>query len=78
MSTGTNYLVCRFQYPTSSTTNANQRNVQPYANFAESLDNQNYVISTRGSCPTVQGLDTTLHQSCTGSSSQRATDCPAS
>ncbi|HET9642928.1 MAG TPA: type IV pilus modification protein PilV [Burkholderiaceae bacterium] len=78
MSTGTNYLVCRFQYPTSSTTTANQRNVQPYASVAESLDNQNYLISTRGNCPTVQSLATTLHQSCTGSSSQRATECPAS
>lgn len=74
----TNYLVCRFQYPVASGVNTNQRNVQPYANVAESLDNQNYVLTTTGSCPTITSLATVLHQNCRSSNASRATDCPAS
>ena len=76
------YLVCRFQYPTASGVGANSRNVQPYVSVAESLDSQNFVISTAGSCPTVRSLVTTEHQNCrtTGINSvgaaQRAPNCP--
>ncbi len=82
MANGTDYLVCRFQYPEALGVSANQRNVQPYANVAESLDTQNYVISTASSCPTVSALTTTLHQSCRsgnpGNNPNRSADCPAS
>ena len=76
------YLVCRFQYPTASGVGANSRNVQPYVSVAESLDSQNYIITTAGSCPTVSSLVTTEHQNCrtTGNNSvgatQRAPNCP--
>lgn len=82
----TDYLVCRFEYPTSSTSTANQRNVQPYSGVTDSLDSQNYVISTASSCPQIgpngSKFQTTLHQNCRGSNpnknTNRATDCPAS
>ncbi len=81
MASGTDYLVCRFQYPSANGVTANQRNLQPYAAVAESLDNQNYVLTTASSCPTVSGLATTLHQSCRSSNpnanANRSTDCPA-
>ena len=76
------YLVCRFQYPTASGVGANSRNIQPYSGVTESLDSQNYVITTAASCPTVSSLVTTEHQNCrtTGSNSvgvtQRAANCP--
>jgi type IV pilus modification protein PilV len=76
LSAGSNYLVCRFQYPASAGGTANDRNVQPYANVVGSLDNQNYVITTKSSCPTVSSLPTTLHQTCTTSNTSRLTDCP--
>jgi prepilin-type N-terminal cleavage/methylation domain-containing protein len=78
MASGTNYLVCRMQYPASAGGNANARNVQPYAGVDDSIDNQNYIITTSGSCPTVSSLATTLHQDCRGSNAARATTCPAS
>ena len=82
MANGTDYLVCRFQYPQAVGVSANQRNVQPYANVAESLDTQNYVIATASSCPTVSALTTTLHQNCRsgnpGNNPNRSADCPAS
>ncbi len=75
-------LVCRFQYATSTTSNANQRNVQPYSAVADSLDNQNYVITDGSSCPTVDSLLTVQHQNCRSNNpnknTNRATDCPAS
>jgi prepilin-type N-terminal cleavage/methylation domain-containing protein len=71
-------LVCRFQYATSSTSNANQRNVQPYSGVADSLDNQNYVITNTNSCPTIDSLATTQHQNCRSSNNAtRASECPA-
>lgn len=70
--------VCRFQYPVSNGVTANQRNVQPYAQVAESLDSQNYVLTGNGACPTVSGLVTTEHQVCTSGNAARASDCPAS
>lgn len=73
-----NLRVCRFQYPAAAGITANQRNVQPYDRVAESLDSQNYVITDANSCPTVNGLATTLHQVCANGNGQRATDCPAS
>ena len=78
LNSGSNTRVCRFQYPAAAGISANQRNVQPYDRVAESLDSQNYVITDANSCPTVNGLATTLHQVCTSSNGQRATDCPAS
>ena len=74
MASGTDYRVCRFQYPAAAGVSANQRNVQPYASVAESLDQQNYVLSTANSCPTVNGLATTLHQNCSGNGTRP--DCP--
>jgi len=78
MASGTNYLVCRMEYPPSSGSSANARNVQPYVTVNDSLDNQNYIVTTSNSCPTVESLVTTLHQTCTSSNSNRTADCPAS
>ena len=78
LNSGSNLRVCRYQYPVAAGISANQRNVQPYDRVAESLDSQNYLITNNGSCPTVNGLATTLHQVCTGSNPDRASDCPAS
>lgn len=71
------YKVCRFQFPAGGDANDNMRNKQPYVNVGESLDNQNYVIASSGSCPTVDGLATTEHQNCRNGSATRAADCPA-
>lgn len=76
MASGTDYTVCRFQY--TGSLNPNERNVQPYAAVAESLDQQNYYVTTSSSCPTVGGLALTSHQVCRGSNASRTTDCPAS
>lgn len=78
LQSGSNLLVCRFQYATANGINANQRNVQPYIQVAESLDSQNYVITDDGSCPTVNNLVTTLHQACNASNISRSDDCPSS
>ena len=64
MASGSSYRVCRMQYPAASGVSANERNVQPYSQVAQSLDNQNYIITTGNSCPTVSTLATTLHQGC--------------
>jgi prepilin-type N-terminal cleavage/methylation domain-containing protein len=82
LAAGTNYLVCRFQYASASGISANQRNVQAYAGVGESLDNQNYVITTASSCPTITSLATTQHQNCrssnpNGNALNRPLDCPA-
>ena len=77
MSSGTDYTVCRFQYPTAPGLSANARNVQPYSNVNESIDNQNYVLNTAASCPTVNGLASVTHQICRNSNASRTTDCPA-
>lgn len=81
MQTGSNYLVCRFQFPAATGVTSNQRNAQPYSAVNESLDNQNYVIENGSSCPTIDGFATTLHQNCRSSNPNanpnRATDCPA-
>jgi prepilin-type N-terminal cleavage/methylation domain-containing protein len=75
----TGYTVCRFQFPAGGDANDNMRNVQPYQDVADSLDNQNYVITNAnsGNCPTVDGLKTTEHQVCRSSNGNRLTDCPA-
>ena len=78
MATGTDYNACRFQYVAAAGSSPNLRNVQPYVAVADSLDSQNYVLTTSGSCPTVDGLATTLHQSCTASNASRSSDCPVS
>ena len=77
MASGTDYLVCRFQYPAATGVSANERNVQPYVGVASSLDQQNYIITTGGSCPTVDSLVTVQHQNCRSSNGSRAADCPA-
>jgi type IV pilus modification protein PilV len=81
MNSGTDLLVCRFQFAASGTTSTNARNVQPYSMVAESLDNQNYVITTASACPTISGLATVLHQNCRSNNPNknvnRASDCPA-
>ena len=81
MQTGADLLVCRFQFPAATGVSTNARNVQPYSAVAESLDNQNYVITTSSSCPTISSLATTLHQNCRSNNPNknlnRATDCPA-
>ena len=76
MASGTDYRVCRFQYPTAAGASANQRNVQPYVSVTESLDQQNYILTTNNSCPTVASLATTLHQNCSDNNTRP--DCPAS
>ena len=60
------FKVCRFQYLAETGSNNNQRNVQPYSNVKESIDNQNYFISTNTmpTCPIISGLQTVLHQDC--------------
>jgi len=78
MATGTDYLVCRMQFPTTEGLSDNARNVQPYSEVDDSLDNQNYVITTATRCPTVASLVTVQHQACRSSNSARAADCPAS
>jgi Tfp pilus assembly protein PilV len=77
MASGTNYTVCRMEYPTSAGLSANARNHQPYSAVEDSLDNQNYIITTNVNCPTVDGLATTEHQVCR-TNADRATVCPAS
>jgi type IV pilus modification protein PilV len=81
MTSGTDLLVCRFQFAVAAGITANARNVQPYGAVTESLDNQNYVLSTASSCPTISGLATVEHQNCRSSAPNknlnRATDCPA-
>jgi prepilin-type N-terminal cleavage/methylation domain-containing protein len=87
-SNGSRWLVCRFQYPASSLfPTPNDRNVQPYAGVATSLDSQNYYIyGGSGTCPSVTvtvgngpsqqsaSVATTLHQTCrTGAT---VAECP--
>ena len=90
VTTSGNYKVCRFQYAASAFVDANERNVQPYVNVGESLDNQNYYIenSNNNNCPTITtasgvtggSVATVLHQNCRSSQSP-TTDatgtCPA-
>lgn len=81
MASGTDYLVCRMQFPAADGVSDNARNVQPYLAVNDSLDNQNYVITTptrqNPGCPTVSTLATTQHQDCRASNANRAADCPA-
>lgn len=66
----TGYVVCRYQY-SSTTSNSNENNVQPYSGVNESLDQQNYAIAqgnNANSCPS----GTVLHQTCTS-----ANPCPS-
>jgi hypothetical protein len=60
------YTVCRHEYRTETGSNYNQRNVQPYSNVNESIDNQNYFISTAQlvRCPTNPDPPPILHQDC--------------
>jgi len=74
----TQLLVCRFEFPAVQGLTPNQRNMQPYSQVAESLTNQNYVLSASTSCPTVDGLASVAHQRCRTDNPNRSTDCPAS
>ena len=84
---GTNYLVCRFQYKAKVDKPAvdNPNNVQPYTSVTDSLDNQNYLITTANTCPAVgpngSTFQTTEHQNCRSNnpnpSQNRAAACPA-
>jgi Tfp pilus assembly protein PilV len=76
LSAGSDVLICRFQFPAASGISSNQRNVQPYVGVAESLDNQNYLITGNASCPTINNLSTTQHQRCISSNANRTVDCP--
>ena len=87
-----NWLVCRIEYPASNRETNNQRNFQPYASVAESLDSQNYYIasSSSGTCPTLTtttgngptlqsiSIATVVQQDCrtTASPSLTSTTCP--
>lgn len=83
----TDYLVCRFQYKAKVDKPSvdNPNNVQPYTGVTDSLDNQNYLITTANTCPTVgpngSTFQTTQHQNCRSGNPNknvnRATDCPA-
>jgi prepilin-type N-terminal cleavage/methylation domain-containing protein len=79
-STGsTGYLICRFEYPAGGDANDNMRNKQPYQKVGDSLDNQNYVISSsNGVCPTIDSFKTTQHQVCRTSTEKSSAECPAS
>jgi len=77
VTTSSNTKVCRFQYFANSSTSDNLRNVQPYSNVSESLDNQNYHIenSNGEDCPILDTetliargslVRTVLHQDCRG------------
>ncbi len=77
MASGTNYLVCRFEYGAVSGVSVNQRNIQPYVNVSESLDNQNFIITGASNCPIAGGLQSVVHQDCRSSNAGRTTDCPA-
>jgi type IV pilus modification protein PilV len=74
-----NDIVCRYQYIDSALT-ANQRNVQPYTQVSDSIDNQNYYIgtstttgstNTTATCPSIAQSDPTL--STAGAAAQAAT-----
>jgi Tfp pilus assembly protein PilV len=77
MATGTDHLVCRFEYPESQGGTVNERHPKLYSKVDTSLDNQNYIITTGNTCPIVDGLQTQLNQDCRASNAQRLTDCPA-
>ena len=90
VSTTSNLIICRFQYAADDDLNSNQRNVQPYSAVSESIDNQNYYLTTSTShnssvsCPTIDTLQTTLHQDCRSTSNYSgntstvlASNCPA-
>lgn len=89
--TGNKYFVCRYQYTaTSSLSDANQRNVQPYQAVNKSIDQQNYLIATTNSatdtaqptCPVSMNTGNiatgVLHQDCRSASNSagHATACP--
>lgn len=84
LSTTGDVIACRYEY-VAATLDANERNVQPYADVRSSIDAQNYLISSSagGVCPaqmTVAGVSAgVLHQDCRASSAaQHTTACPPS
>ena len=89
ISTTGSTIVCRFQYPTDGSSDANERNVQAYVAVNKSLDAQNYVLTTssaigNAACPVADGLSTVLHQDCrsianysANTAAILASNCPA-
>lgn len=78
MATGGNRYVCRFQYAQTGLLTTNQTNNQPYSNVKESLDQQNYFINNTPCSSSSSTYSKVLHQQCTTSNADRATECPAS
>jgi Tfp pilus assembly protein PilV len=89
--TSSNNLVCRFQYTQTAVT-VNERNIQPYVDVNQSLDEQNYQMATSSSstttslagstsaCPsamTVSGVSVgVVHQDCRLANAARGSECP--
>ena len=71
VSTTSNYLVCRYQY-TQNTVTANERNIQPYVNVNQSIDEQNYQIVTSSSTST-SSLAGTVTTACPNTGAQNMT-----
>jgi len=85
-------IVCRYQYTPTLNTTVNERNVQPYVNVNQTLDEQNYLMATSNSnvttslagstttCPaamTVAGVSIgVVHQDCRLKNTSRAAECP--
>jgi type IV pilus modification protein PilV len=76
-----NYFLCRYVW-TQLDLDANEKNIQPYANVNKSIDEQNYMLvrDNSGTCPssmTVAGVSTSIgHQDCRSSTSPTAATCP--
>lgn len=76
LSSGPSLRVCRFQFPAAQGGTDNERNVQPYKDVTVTLDLQNYVLSDQGTCPVVEDLQTTLHQTCPVPVTNAVGKCP--
>jgi type IV pilus modification protein PilV len=77
-----NDVLCRYQY-TQADLDANEKNIQPYANVNKSIDEQNYRLtsSAAGTCPgnmTIAGVSSgVVHQDCrSANSANHPTVCP--
>jgi type IV pilus modification protein PilV len=81
INTTQNYFLCRYQW-TQLDLDANEKNIQPYANVNKSIDEQNYMLvrDNSGNCPssmTVAGVSVSVkHQDCRSSTSPTASTCP--
>jgi type IV pilus modification protein PilV len=85
VNTGSNYVVCRYQY-TQTDLDVNERNIQPYVDVNKSIDEQNYYIINSNSasiCTSSTVLNVTgvsagvEHQNCrTTNAANHGTACP--